>query len=279
MRHEEGSFESVRGLGVYHQCWLPQGESRAVLLIVHGLGRHSGRYGNVVDRFVPLGYGVYGMDLIGHGRSDGARLHVRRFADYTDSLKTYLDMVRDRQPGKPTFLVGYSLGGLICATYLLDHQSELKGAVLAGPLIRLPGGVSPVLAFVARMLSALVPRLGVADSPADGFCRDPAVIEAYANDPLSCKGKITARLGFEFFKAMQRVTAEAAKITTPILILQGGDDKFVDPAGSQMLHDTIGSADRAIKIYDGLYHEVFNEPEHAQVLGDVEAWLEPRLGS
>ena len=122
-----------------------------------------------------------------------------------------------------------------------------------------------------------MPKLGLIGLEAEGVSRDPAVVQAYVNDPLVCRGKVTARLSAELVKAIRRVAAEATEITLPILILQGSADRLVDPKGAQMLYDAVNSVDRTIKIYDGLYHEVYNEPEHGQVLGDVKAWLETHL--
>ena len=277
MRHQEGTFKGVRNASIYYQCWLPEGESRAVLLIVHGLAEHSGRYMNVVNYFVPLGYAVYGVDHVGHGKSSGTRVYVERFEDYTDTLKTYFDMVRRWQADKPICLVGHSMGGLIGAVYLLSHQAELTGAVLSGPAVKIHGTVSPAAICVGNVISVLMPKLGLIGLEAEGVSRDPGVVRAYVSDPLVCRGKVTARLSAELVKAVRLVTAEATKITLPILIVQGGADKLVDPKGAQMLYDAVSSADKTIKIYDGLYHEVFNEPEHDQVLGDVKAWLETHL--
>jgi acylglycerol lipase len=279
MKHQEGTFKGVRDADIYYQCWLPEDEPKAILLIVHGLAEHSGRYMNVVNYFVPLGYGVYGLDHLGHGRSDGTRVYVERFEDYTDTLKIYSDMVRQWQPDKPFFLVGHSMGGLIGALYLLDHQAELAGAVLSGPCVKVPDDVSPVTVLLGRLLSALMPRAGLLGLEAEGVCRDPAVVEAYVNDPLVHTGKTTARLAAELLRAMARVMAEADRITLPILLVQGSADRLVDPDGARMLYDTAGSGDKQIEIYEGFYHEVFNEPEHNQVLRDVETWLEAHLGS
>jgi alpha-beta hydrolase superfamily lysophospholipase len=278
MRHQEGTFKGVRDASIYYQCWLPERESRAVLLIVHGLAEHSGRYMNVVNYFVPLGYAVYGVDHVGHGKSSGTRVYVERFEDYTDTLKIYFDMVRHWQPEKPVFLVGHSMGGLIGAVYLLDHQADLTGAVLSGPAVKVQDTVSPAFIFVGKLISVLMPKLGLIGLEAEGVSRDPGVVRAYVSDPLVCRGKVTARLSAEIVKAIRRVAAEATKITLPILILQGSADKLVDPKGAQMLHDAVSSVDKTIKIYDGLYHEVFNEPEHDMVLGDVQVWLETHLG-
>jgi acylglycerol lipase len=279
MKHQEGTFKGIRDATIYYQSWLPEGEPKAILLIVHGLAEHSGRYANVVNRFVPLGYAVYGVDHEGHGKSSGTRVYVERFEDYTDTLKTYFNMVRNWQPAKPVFLMGHSMGGLIGAVYLLDHQVELTGAVLSGPAVKVPDNVSPAFIFVGKVISVLMPKMGVIGLEAEGVSRDPAVVQAYVNDPLVFRGKVTARLSAELVKAIRRVTAEAANIRLPILILQGSADRLVDPKGAQMLFDAVSSADKTIKIYDGLYHEVYNEPEHDQVLGDVEAWLETHFSS
>ena len=251
---------------------------RAVLLIVHGLAEHSGRYGNVVNHFVPLGYAVYGIDHLGHGKSEGQRVYVKRFDDYTNTLKVYFDKIRGWQPGKPIFLVGHSMGGLIGAVYLLDYQAELAGAVLSGPAVKIPKHVTPSMLFVGKMLSALVPKYGLLPLDANGVSRDPGVVQAYVSDSLVHRGKATARLAAEMLKAMQTVSGQAARITLPILIIQGSADRLVNPSGARMLHDAVSSVDKEIKIYDGFYHEVFNEPEHDKVLHDVEIWLEAHLG-
>jgi len=277
MKHQEGSFKGVRNANIYFQSWLPESEPKAVLLIVHGLAEHSGRYMNVVNYFVPLGYAVYGFDHLGHGKSDGTRVYVKRFDDYTNTLKVYFDMIHRWQPEKPIFLVGHSMGGLISAVYLLDHQAELAGAVLSGAAVKVPSNITPAILLLGKMLSALIPRFGLLGLDANGVSRDPAVVRAYVSDPLVHTGKTTARLAAEMLKAMQYVSGQTTKITLPIMIAQGRGDKLVDPAGAQMLYDAVGSTDKNIRIYDGLYHEVFNEPEHDKVLRDVEEWLEAHL--
>ncbi len=278
MKHQEGFFKGVRDANIYFQSWLPEGEPKAVLLLVHGLAEHSGRYGNLVDHFVPLGYAITGMDHLGHGRSDGERVYVKRFDDYTDTLKFYFDKVREWQPDKPIFLVGHSMGGLICAVYLLDHQDGLAGAVFSGTAVKIPSDVTPATIFIGKIFSSLIPGFGLVGLEAEGVSRDPAVVRAYVNDPLVYRGKMTARLAAEMLRAMRTVAGQGTRITLPTLILQGSADKLVNPAGAQMLYDAINSADKEIKIYDGFYHEVFNEPEHDRVLHDVETWLEAHLG-
>ncbi|MGD2253862.1 MAG: lysophospholipase [Anaerolineales bacterium] len=277
MRHTEGTFEGVRNSTIYYQAWLPEATAIAALLIVHGGGEHSGRYMNLVDRFVPLGYALHGFDHLGHGRSEGAREFVERFEDYTDTLATYHHTVAALHPGKPVFLLGHSLGGLIACSYLLDHQAEFAGAVISAPAIKVAEGISPALITLSKVLSALAPRAGLVRVDASGISRDPAVVQAYIDDPLVFHGKTPARFGYEVLKAMLHLAQHVNRITLPFIVVQGTEDKLVDPGGAQMLYDKAGSTDKTIRLYQGLYHEIFNEPEHAQVLADVEAWLEARL--
>jgi acylglycerol lipase len=277
MNHTEGNFKGVRNASIYYQAWLPDGKVKAVLFIVHGLGEHSGRYTNVVNRFVPSGYAVYGLDQIGHGKSEGGREQVERFEDFTDNLTIYYNMVKAWQPGKPIFLYGHSLGGLIGCYHLLDHQADFKGAVISAALVRVPANISPLTVTVGKMLSAIAPKAGVIPLNAAGISRDPAVVKAYEDDPLVFHGKTPARLSAEMLKAMMRITAEAGRITLPVFILQGSADKLVDPGDAQLLYDKVSSNDKTLRMYDGLYHEVHNEPEREMMFKDLEAWLKAHV--
>ena len=273
MKHIEGNFKGVRDTDIYYQGWLPDGDVKAVLFVVHGLGEYCGRYMNHVNRFVPLGYAVYGLDHIGHGKSGGEREVVQHFEDYTVPLTTYYDMVKNWQPGKPIFILGHSMGGLITCTYLLDHQDKFKGAVISAPAIKIPGNITQSTITMGKILSTIAPKAGLLALDATGVSRDPEVVKAYVNDPLVFHGKTPARLAAEMLKAMQRVTDEASKITLPFIVIQGSADKLIDPGGAQMLYDKAGSTDKTLKVYDGLYHEVHNEPEREVMFKDLEAWL------
>ena len=273
MNHAEGNFKTPNGTNIYYQNWQPEGEPKAILLIVHGLAEHCGRYMNIVNHFIPLGYAVYGLDHVGHGKSDGTRVYVDRFSDFINPLKTYFDMIRGWHPGKPVFIVGHSMGGLIASVYLLEHQDELKGAVLSAPAAKISDTISPATITMGKLLSGILPKAGILALDASTVSKDPQVVSAYVNDPLVYTGKVTARLAAEMLSAMQRVTAEAKTIHIPVLLVQGSADKLVDPGGAKMIYETASATDKTIKVYEGLYHEVFNEPEREQVLKDVENWL------
>lgn len=277
MKHEDGFLNGVRGSKIYYQCWLPEDEPRAVLFVVHGLAEHSGRYMNLVNHFVPLGYAVYSLDHPGHGKSDGSRVYVQQFEDFIHTLELYFEMIKEWQPGKAVFLFGHSMGGLIATIYLLDHQQDFKGAIISGPGVKVPDNISGFTVFMGKILSVLLPKAGIIQLDASAISRDKTVVEAYLNDPLVYTGKTTARLAAEMLKAMQRVSGEADKINLPLLIVQGGADKLVDPAGARMLHELAGSKDKALNIYEGFYHEVLNEPQKERVLADIQTWMESHL--
>jgi len=277
MEHIEGSFEGVRNVNIYYQGWLPEGKVSAVLLIVHGLGEHSGRYMNVVNHFVPLGYAVYGLDHIGHGKSAGTREFVETFDDFTDTLTVFYKMVAEWQVDVPIFILGHSLGGLITSYYLLDHQNKFKGAIISGPAVKIGDSVSQATIMMGKVLSKIAPKMGLISLDVNAISRDPDVVAAYVNDPLVFHGKTPARLAAELLSAILRVTAEAGVITLPISIVHGSEDSLADPTGSQMLYDKASSEDKTLKIYNGLYHEVFNEPERERVLKDIEDWLNSQL--
>jgi acylglycerol lipase len=277
MKHIEGNFKGVRAVNIYYQGWLPDAGIKASLLIAHGLGEHSGRYMNVVNHFTPLGYAIYGLDHIGHGKSDGGREVVERFEDFTDNLTIYYNLVKVWHPGKPIFLLGHSLGGLIATTYLLDHPNDFKGAIISAAMISIPANITPITITIGKFLSSIAPRTGIVGLDATGVSRDPAVVNAYKNDPLVFHGKTPARLAAETLKAMRRVTSEINKITLPFITLQGSADRLVNPKDAKLLFDEASSKDKTLKFYEGLYHEVFNEPERAVVLKDVENWLKVHL--
>ena len=148
-----------------------------------------------------------------------------------------------------------------------------KGAIISAPAIKIPPNISQLTIIMGRILSAIAPRAGILALDATGVSRDPEVVKAYVDDPLVFHGKTPARLAAEMLGAMQRVTAKTDKIVLPFIVVQGGADKLIDPGGAQMLYDKAGSKDKTLKVYEGLYHEVHNEPEREVMFKDLEAWL------
>jgi alpha-beta hydrolase superfamily lysophospholipase len=273
----DGSFQSGSGANIFYRCWAPA-EPRAVLLLAHGLAEHSGRYGDFASFFADAGIATYALDFPGHGRSDGKRGHVRDFQEYTEALGALLSLAREAHPDIPFVLFGHSMGGLIAADFLLQHQSEFVAAVLTGAAIQSPQQPSSIVLLINRVIASVMPRLGVLRMDASGISRDPQVISDYENDPLVYRGKATAGLVTALFSAMKRVVENATSIRLPMLITHGSVDSLTAVEGSELLHDSISSGDKKIVIYDGLYHEILNEPERKNVMADILEWLETRIG-
>jgi alpha-beta hydrolase superfamily lysophospholipase len=267
------------GARLHCKVWLPGGAPKAIVLLVHGYAEHLGRYEHVAARLNRSGYGVYAVDHWGHGNSDGVPGFVPAFSVYLDGVAALLERVKAAHPGVPRILLGHSMGGLIAAAFLLRWQQEFAGAVLSGPAIKASQEPPALTIAIAKLLSRIAPRLGVLQLDGSLVSRDPKVVADYLADPLVYKGKVGARLGAEMFAAMHEVQAQAASITLPILLLHGAQDGLAAPAGSEFLHQHVGSTDKTLKIYPGLYHEIFNEPEQQMVLGDVVAWMDRHVAT
>lgn len=282
MKHSEGHLELrhsiARGTSrLFCQAWLPDVETRAVVLLVHGLGEHSSRYQHFAEHLTSRGFAVYTLDHYGHGKSDGRMGYVQRFSVYLDGVNALLEQARDEQPQLPLFLVGHSMGGLIAATFLLKNQDAFRACVLSGPALKTDQAPPALLLALNRLLSKLVPTLPMIQLDASGVSRDPAVVEAYVNDPLVYHGKLSARLIAELTATMGDTLSRASEIRIPVNFMHGEKDVLTAPSGSQEMFDNVSSDDKTLKIYPGLFHEIFNEPEKETVLSDMSTWLEAHL--
>ncbi len=276
MKHMAGTFKSVRDTSIYYQGWVPDGNVKAIILIIHGVGEYCGRYTNVVNHFVPLGYAVYGLDHIGHGNSGGQREFIKQFEDFTEPLITYTQMIKEWHPDLPVFIYGHSLGALITVFHLIDRQADFKGAIISAPPVKIPDNISPLTISIGKLLAAIAPRAGLLGLDTSCLSHDPQVVTAYNNDPLVFHGKITACISAGMLRGMLRFKEDGNKITLPIFIIQGSADRIVDPSGAKLLYDTAGSKDKTLKMYENLYHEVHNEPERATMFNDLQSWLAAR---
>lgn len=277
MKHTEGKFKGHNGLDIYYQYWEPDGSPKAILLVAHGLAEHSGRYKNLVNYFIPKGYAVWALDHRGHGKSDGTRSYVERFDEYLADLETFFGIVRKEHHKDKIFLIGHSMGGTIATAYALEHQKDFEGLILSGSSLAQTASVSPVLIAMAGIISALMPKMGVTVLDASAISKDKAVVDAYVTDPLVFRGKVPARMGAELIRMWRTLPAQMPKIKSPVLVMHGADDKLSVPEGSKILYERVSSKDKTLKLYDGLYHEIFNEPEHKKVMADMESWLNKHL--
>lgn len=276
MEHLEGTRATSRGSSGFWQAWLPDGDARAVVVLVHGLGEHGGRYDHVGQRLANAGFGCYAADLSGHGRSEGRRANIGRMDRIVGDLGEFVGFATTHTPRVPLFLLGHSMGGLIALQYATGEPAELTGLVVSGAAVQVAVG-SLLMRSAARLLSAVTPNLGVLTLPPEYVSRDPAVVAAYRADPLVHHGKVPARTGAEILAATQALPDRLERLRIPVLILHGVEDRLATPAGSRMVHERVATEDRTLRLYDGLHHEVFNEPEQDQVLDDLIAWLVERI--
>jgi alpha-beta hydrolase superfamily lysophospholipase len=273
-----GFLPGAGGPRIYWQSWQPADSARAVIVIAHGVSEHSDRYRHVAARLTGEDYAVYAIEHRGHGRSEGRRALIDRLDRAVADLDSLIVMASGEHPGLPVFLLGHSMGGAVALAYALEHQDRLAGLLLSGPLAALEA--APIhMRVIARVLSALAPGLPLFEIDAQLVSRDPKVVKAYVEDPRVYHGKLPVRTVSELAGAIERFPTEAGAITVPTLLMYGTADGLCPIEGSQMLAERIGSDDLTVKAYDGLYHEILNEPEQGRVLDDICAWLGARAAA
>ena len=271
----EGYFAGAGGVRLFERRWQPDGEARAGLVIVHGFAEHSGRYAHVADALAGDGYAVSAFDLRGHGRSDGPRATVRSFGEYLADLRVVLDRASAESAGRPLFLFGHSMGGTIVALMCCVSPPPVEGVLLSGAGMT-NDATPPWLQRAIVALGRVAPALPTVRLAATAVSRDPNVVRAYDADPLVYRGRVRAQMAAAMFRAMRRIEAGMPDITHPLLIKHGTADALVSPESSRALYERAASTDRTLKLYEGLYHEILNEPERDEVVADMLAWLHAR---
>ena len=273
--HAEGALTTGDGVILYTQSWCAA-QPKATIALIHGMAEHSARYKHVGEYLAEHGYTVHTLDLRGHGRSPGKRMLVRQMDEHSNDVASFLTWVRQQAAGSPLFLLGHSMGGLIVTYYILSQSPQLTGVILSAPALKL-ASVSPMLIAVGRLIAKVAPTLPMATLDLTAISRDPVVLKANADDPLVHRGGIPAATGLAMVQAVDYVQRQMENFRLPVLIVQGTADRLVDPEGSKQLYARAQSTDKTLKLYEGLYHEVLNEPEKDDVLADILAWLDQRI--
>lgn len=270
--YAEATFAGAHEVPLFRRAWRPTEPPRAVLINVHGLGDHSGLYGALADRMVASGFAVHAFDLRGNGRSPGKRGHVDSWGDYREDLRRFVELVGREEPGRPLFLLGNSLGGLIVLEYALYHPEGLRGVMAAAPpLGRLT--VPPVLLALGRVASRIWPSFTLKTGmDLSGLAQDPAVTAELLADPLFHRLG-SARLSTEVQSAIARVQGRAAEFPLPLLVLHGSRDGMVPPDGSRTFVARVGHPDKRLIEYPEGRHVLFADTGREQVLADLERWI------
>jgi alpha-beta hydrolase superfamily lysophospholipase len=256
----------------------PPGPPRARVVLVHGLGDHVDGlpYMTAATALAARGLEVHRLELRGHGRSGGPRVHVGAFEDFRRDLGQFVARVHARSPPTPLFLVGMSLGGLIVTSYALHHPDGLSGVVAAAAALGDTGG-SPFLKAILPVLARVAP--GVRLDPKldlDKLTRDRALLKAYVDDDPLYQRRITPRLAAEVLAAVPATRARAGDFRVPLLVLHGTADTVTSPADSHDFCALAGVADKTFKAYEGAYHNLFVETNREEVFDDIAAWIGER---
>ncbi len=273
----ERSFDGAGGVRIVYDVWTPEDMPRGVVVLSHGYAEHARRYDHVARRFGDAGLVTYALDHRGHGRSGGKRVWLKRLSHYTDDFKHLVDIAAADYPDLARVVIGHSMGGGIVFAYAAEHGGDYAAIVLSGPAVAAQLEVPKPLAVAAKMMGSAFPAAKVRNLPLDAISRDPEVVAKYDADPLVYHGKFPAGISKALLEVGEKQPQLAARVTAPLLIVHGEEDRLISVEGSRMLVENVASAEVALKVYPGLYHEVFNEPEKDRVLDDVTSWIESHL--
>jgi len=264
--------KSKDGLKLVGREWTPGGGPRGAVCLVHGIGEHTGRYSHVAAVFNQAGYAVLGLDLRGHGLSEGQRGFTPSYDAFLDDLDVALSETRSRFPSRPLFFYGHSLGGNLVLYHAIRRKPALAGVVASSPQLRLAFKPPAWQTSLGRLLFNVWPAFSMTSGLEQAaLSHDPAVVRAYAEDPL-VHNRLTPRLGIGLIDVGLWLLDHATELTLPLLIYCGSQDRLVSADACREFAAKV-KGDCTLKIWEGLYHETHNEPQKAEVLALVTQWL------
>ncbi|XP_022894702.1 uncharacterized protein LOC111409035 [Olea europaea var. sylvestris] len=274
-------FVTSRGDTMFTQSWTPVNvKVRGLVVLLHGLNEHSGRYSHFAKQLNMNGFKVYGMDWIGHGGSDGLHAYVHSLDDVVADMKMFLHKVIDENPAIPCFCFGHSTGGAIVLKAVLDQKVRelVAGIVVTSPAVGVQPS-HPIFTVLAPVFSFLLPRFQF--SPADKrgilVSRDPEALVAKYSDPLVYTGFIRIRTGYEILRLSAYLQKNLSRLTVSFFVLHGTADSVTDPEASRKLYEEASSTDKTIKLYEGFLHDLLFEPEKEEIIKTIITWLNSRL--
>jgi len=276
MKHTEFKFKTFDGLQLFGQSWQPEDRPRAVVCLVHGIGEHSGRYVHVADSLIQAGYALISFDLRGHGKSLGPRGHIPSYEAIMQDISSLLEVSNKKFPQSPFFLYGHSLGGNLVLNYVLRRQLHLKGVIATAPWLRLafePPAFKIALGEITNYIWPSFSQKSGLDTKA--LSRNLKVVHAYKNDPL-VHDRISARMFISFYQAGHWALEHASELPIPLLLMHGGADRLISIEASREFAGKI-TKNCTLKIWNGLYHEIHNEPEKEEVFKFLIDWLDKKI--
>jgi alpha-beta hydrolase superfamily lysophospholipase len=275
MDHYALTLRSKDGLQLYVQGWEPVGNIRAVICLLHGLGEHSGRFAHLARFLLPSGFAVISFDLRGHGKSEGIRGHFPSIELVMQDIDALILTARKRYPDVPVFLYGHSLGGTLALYYVLRSKPDLAGVVVTSPGLRTALENQKVKLALARLLVIFAPSMTLPTGlDPRSLSRDPKVVEDYLQDPL-VHDRASSAFAVTVLQAINWTYQHASEFQPPLLLMHGTVDQLAYCQGSQEFASYV-QGDLTLKLWNGLYHELHNEPENREVFAYLFQWLEKR---
>ncbi len=274
---KEERIQSVGGLNIFVRSWHPAAKARGIVVIVPGFNAHSGYYGWVAQQFTAKGLAVYALDLRGRGNSDGERFYVEKIADWVSDVETVMTLAKLREYDPPAFLLGHSAGGVVSCLFVLERQKQLAGFICESFAFQVPAPDFALAVF--KGISHVAPHAHILRLKNKDFTRDPKALQVMNEDPLIAHEIQPTRTLAELVRADERLKKEFPNITLPLLILHGTADKATKFSGSQLFHDSAGSKDKTLKLYDGHFHDLLNDIGKELVVADITNWIDARLAT
>ncbi len=271
----EETVEGKDGNQIFFRCWRPDGTPSALVVICHGVNSHSGQYDWTARQLADKGFAVYALDLRGRGKSSGERFLVADIEEYVGDLATMIDLAKTREPGLAVFLLGHSAGGVVSCVYTLEHQDQIDGLICESFAFRVPA--PGIVLSVIKGLSHVAPHLRVLKLHNEDFSRDPEAVQLLNADPLIAGEVQPASTVAALVRADERLEKEFGRITLPVLIMHGTVDRATVPAGSEFFYQHAGSQDKTLKLYEGHYHDLFNDYGKEEVLLETAQWIRQHL--
>ena len=273
VNYKELQLKSADGTELFVREWRPLDNIKAWIAFSHGLSEHSGRYDTLGRTLAEAGYVLVMPDLHGHGQSGGKRGHIDRFSQYTDDLNAAMDYARQQNP-PALFMGGHSLGGLNAARIAVENPEGIRGLILSGAGLRIGFEPPRWKVVMGKLMARIFPKLTMGNELDErDLTHDEEIVNRQRNDPYN-HGVVTAKWFVEFMKTQEEVFARVEGAKMAMLVMHGDHDKLAAASGSEEFYRLAGSQAKTLKIYEGFYHEIFNELDKERVFKDVIEWLD-----
>jgi len=273
MTHKEFNF-NIYKIEFYGQYWQAN-NTKAVVVLVHGMGEHSGRYKHVAKKMTENDFSVVAFDHFGHGKTAGKRGHNPSFEAVLESISKTVEIAKQLFPNVPIFLYGHSMGGNAVINYSLKKANDLKGIIATSPFLKLAFEPPKIKLVVGKLLQKIAPSITMGNElNVNDISREKIEVDQYVNDPL-VHDKISPNFSLTFIETGKWAIENADKLETQMLLLHGTSDKIIDYKGTQ---EFANNSDKALlKLYEGGYHELQNDLCKEEMLQDVVNWLSSQL--